>query len=334
MKKPVLIVFVVLVFGILACSADLGGGAASTEDNVNATLQAISMAQTSVALDAASKALESQQQAFAQETSVAATVAAAVQPQGGSSGNQQPSSQGQQQQALPTDTPQPQASSSSGSFERERWDPADGWGDPHDLDSFDSRDKLFGDFSAGASRAWYGDDGRLHLSFTTRSRYFWTWSFINANDYYVDVVAINGDKCADRDSAGILFRGGQFPWDLGYMFVINCGGSYNMMATGGAGGGGNVWPIINGIYETRGAGYGWKNSSEINTGPGAVNRIGVRAAGGNFDLYINGVWVDQFSYWALPGVDRWPGGQFALILGTGQKNDATISYDDFSIWYQ
>jgi hypothetical protein len=330
MNKRVYLVFILLAFTVLACSADLGGGGANTEDNVNATLQVISMEQTSVAIEATSEALDGQQQASVQETTVAATVAAAIQKDGGASG-----SAGQdQQQTPPTDTPQPQGRGSAGSFERERWDPADGWGDPHDLDSFDSRDELFGDFSAGASRAWYGDDGRLHLTFTTRSRYVWSWSFITANDFYADVVAINGDKCVDRDSGGILFRGGQFPWDLGYMFVVSCGGSYNMMATGGAGGGGNVWPIINGVYETRGAGYGWKNSSEINTGPGAVNRIGVRAAGGNFDMYINGVWVDQFSYWALPGVDQWPGGQFALILGTGQKNDATISYDDFSIWYQ
>ena len=231
------------------------------------------------------------------------------------------------QAAAPTSAP---TQAPDGALVRAPWDPAYSWGAPHDYDDFEAGRGLFGDFSAGASRAWYGDDGRFHITFTSRGRHVWAWSFLNVSEFYADVIIFNGERCVDRDSAGMIFRGEQLPWDLGYMFGINCAGEYNIQATGGAGGGGVIWPIINGSYGP--PGEGWKKHTAINTGPGAINRIGVWGDQDTFDFYINGQWVDQFSYFTLPAPDRWPSGQFALYLGTAQKDKASVSFDEFSVW--
>jgi len=336
MRKVVLLPVVALVLALLACSVDLDDGGTSTDDSVQATMAALSVQQTAAALEATSQYLSSVQQQAAQATSVAATVAASGGAQGPAQQpntvppNNAPPTSAPPTAAPPTSAPVSVETAVPGSLTRAAWDPASDWGDPHNYDSFDDSKGLFGDFSAGASRAWYGDDDRFHLTFTTRGRSVWSWSFLSVNDFYADVVIFNGDECVSGDSAGIIYRGDQLPWDLGYMFGINCGGEYNIQATGGAGSGGVIWPIINGTYGAAGA--GWKRSDLIDTGPGAVNRVGVWGDGGQFDFYINGTWVDSFSYWTLPAVDRWPQGQFALYLGTGQKDKAAVSFEDFSVW--
>jgi len=325
----------ILLLAALACGINLDSQGDSAADAVQATIAALGIQQTAAALEGTSQAMQNAQDAAQQATSVAATVAAmgANQPTQAPAPTQAPPTQAAPptQPPLPTETP-----IADGSLVRAAWDPAYSWGAPHDYDDFESGSGLFGDFSSGASRAWYGDDGRFHITFTSRGRHVWAWSFLMVSEFYADVIIFNGPGCVPGDSAGMIFRGEQIPLDIGYMFGINCNGEYNIQATGpagqpgGLGSGGVIWPIINGSYGN--PGEGWKKHEAINTGPGAVNRIGVWGDKGDFDFYINGQWVDQFSYWSLPAPDRWPVGQFALYLGTAQKNKASVSFDEFSVW--
>jgi hypothetical protein len=76
--------------------------------------------------------------------------------------------------------------------------------------------------------------------------------------------------------------------------------------------------------------YRWdhKTSEHINEGPGAANRIGIRAVDTQITLYINGHEVETINVASsLPQY-----GEFALYLGTAQYDNASASFDDFSLW--
>jgi hypothetical protein len=259
---------------------------------------------------------------------------------------QQPSAQSTESESPPpadTETPQPPTEEApateeptaegpqavEGSLQRASYDPAFDWGSGHDTESFDGSSGKFPKSSAGAASAFY-KNGRYHITFTSSGRWTWYWSALETGNFYADVVIINGDKCVDRDSAGMVFRGDP-EWDYGYMFGTTCGGEYFVGITVVPGTDGFVWSIQDGniLFDER----QYISSDLIDPGPGAANRIGIWADGGEFNLYINGKWAHTFNYWSLPPGVQWSRGNIALYLGTGQKTHAKASFDDFSIWY-
>jgi hypothetical protein len=224
------------------------------------------------------------------------------------------------------------------------YDPGVGYGPPTLSDAFDGNSGLFASQSNGASRSWYAA-GRYNIAFSSRGLYTWYWTEHDGGDFYAEVVAVNGDKCVQWDRAGMIVRGvrssGFFgnvaDIDFGYLLGVTCGGNYMMAVTGGPGNMGWVCYIWEG-------GLSWdcdvpyyQPSAYIDTGPGAANRIGVLAQGGEISLYINGNYVDGFNEWTFWGstnMGAWsnPRGQFALFLGTGQKGDAAVSFEEYNYW--
>ena len=216
----------------------------------------------------------------------------------------------------------------AGSLERAAFDPAFGWGAPQDGDDFDGGSGKFPTNSAGAANAWY-EDGRYRITFTSRGLWTWYWSFIDAEDFYVDFLIFNGEQCVPGDTAGIVFRGDKAA-DRGLMFGISCGGEYFVGKT--------YWPPTDSpVCSWLGGALidcdrrALTGSELIQSGAGAINRIGVMVKGTDVDFYINGKWVDNRSIPA--GWYESVHGQFALYLGSAQKPDAGVSFDDFSVWY-
>ena len=73
----------------------------------------------------------------------------------------------------------------------------------------------------------------------------------------------------------------------------------------------------------------YPTSEYIDIGPGAANRIGIKAIGQQISYYINGHQVDSMIFppaWVISG-------NFALYLGTGQRDNSSVSFDDLSIWF-
>lgn len=301
----------ILLFAVIAC-------ALPSQDSAD------SLAGTQLALEVQATTLALEQM---QLTRQAETQQAAPPPP---LPTEEPSEEPQETEEAPLETEEPESPEAEpveGSLVRASFDPAYGWGAGHDVETFDGTKGKFPASSAGAAVAWY-EGGRYHITFTSRNRWTWYWSFIDAQDFYMDVVVINGDKCVPGDTAGMVFRGDS-TWDYGLMFGISCGGQYFIGFT--------AVPGVDGVictFKESGIDCDRKEthtSSLIQTGPGAINRIGVRAKGQDVDFYINGKWVDSRSlalYW--PAFDS---GTFALYLGSAQKPDASVSFDDFSIWY-
>jgi len=230
--------------------------------------------------------------------------------------------------ATPTNSPTATATESpwiEGSVERAPYDPAAGLGAPDVHDDFSGSNPEFElDNVSGVAHAWY-QGGRYNITFPTRG--WWTWysGSTSLTNFYVDVVVYNGDECADRDAGGLLYRYMQVV-DMGFLFGVTCGGGYFIGVTGGAGPAGIVC-----ILDPADCGGMWDHptSQYIDSGPGAANRIGVKALGQQITFYVNGHEVDSSIFpagWVLNG-------NFALYLGAGQRDNASVSFDDLSIWF-
>jgi len=232
----------------------------------------------------------------------------------------------------PTDTPTPTESPwIEGSVERAPYDPAAGLGAPDVHDDFSGTNNEFElDNVSGVAHGWY-QNGRYNITFPTRG--WWTWykGSTSLTNFYVDVVVYNGDQCADRDAGGLLYRYYQVD-DFGFLFGVTCGGGYFIGLTGGPGATGPVCQFINsapslGDWDCSGM-WNHPTSAYIDSGPGAANRIGIRAQGTQITMYINGHNVESMVM-PFPAFS----GNFELYLGAGQRYNASVSFDDLSIWF-
>ncbi len=300
--------FLSLFIASLACSLP----SERVAESLASTQTALEVQATTLALEKARLTHEAEQQAESPQPTVTET----AKPEAG-------------EKATPTDDgPHDGAEGAVGSLERAAFDPAFGWGAAHDGDDFDGGSGKFPTNSAGAANAWY-ENGRYKITFNSRGLWTWYWSYIDAEDFYVDFLIFNGEQCVAGDTAGIVFRGDKAA-DRGLMFGLSCGGEYFVGKT--------YWPPTDSPV------CSWLGgtlldcerrvltaSELIQTGPGAVNRIGVMVKSADVDFYINGKWVDNR---AIPaGWFESIHGQFALYLGSAQKPNASVSFDDFSIWY-
>jgi hypothetical protein len=220
-----------------------------------------------------------------------------------------------------------------GSVERAPYDPAAGLGPPDVHDDFSGTNPEFElDNASGVAHGWY-QNGRFNITYPTRG--WWTWysGSTDLTNFYVDVVVYNGDQCVDRDAAGMLYRY-QKLIDFGFLFGVTCGGGYFIGVTGGPGPAGVVCDILDPILmdpSTIDCSGMWVHPTNetIDVGPGAANRIGVKALGQEITFYINGRAVDSMNLNPAFTIS----GNFALYLGAGQRDDASVSFDDLSIWF-
>jgi hypothetical protein len=236
----------------------------------------------------------------------------------------------------PTRTPTPTPMESpwvEGSVERASFDPAANLGPPDIHDDFSGSNPEFQlDNTGGSARGWYEDD-RFNITFSRRG--WWTWYSGNASllNFYADVVVYNGDQCVDRDAAGLVYRYDKSS-DFAFLFGVTCGGGYFSGWSGGEGSTGPVCQFLDTMptgdvdFDCTGM-WDHPTSPYIDPGPGAANRVGIRALGTQITLFVNG---HQVSTVTIPSWLLYPG-NFALYLGAGQADAASVSFDDFSIWY-
>jgi len=224
------------------------------------------------------------------------------------------------------------ACTTGGSEERASRDLADDWGAPDVYDDFSGTNPEFElDNQTGVARGWY-TDGRFNITYPARGRWTWYSGSSSAMDFYVDVVVYNGDQCADRDTAGLVYHYAQGS-DAGLLFGVACEGGYFNGIIGALGAGRAVCLFTSSTPSEPGdldCSYLWEHlpSSHINDGPGASNRLGIRTLGSLITLYINGHEIDSMTVTsALPLY-----GEFALYLGSSQSENASASFDDFSLW--
>lgn len=219
-----------------------------------------------------------------------------------------------------------------GSIVRASYDPAANWGPPDVHDDFSGDNPEFElDNAGGVARGWY-TNGRFKITFPSRGWWTWYTGSTSVTNFYVDVVVYNGDQCADRDAAGLVYRYVQVI-DLAFLFGVSCNGGYFSGISGGMGATGPVCQFIDnfptgpGDLDCTGM---WEHptSQYIDSGPGAANRIGVLGEATQITLYVNG---HQVATVDIPSPLLYAG-NFGLYLGPAQADLGSVTFDDFSIW--
>ncbi len=99
----------------------------------------------------------------------------------------------------------------------------------------------------------------------------WSLSYPVLSDFYLEYSVITGQECSSKDRYGMIMRAPD-P-EEGYLFGVSCDGAFRLRYWGAE--------EFTTLQE-------WMESEFISTGPGAFNRLGVKALGSKLSLYVNG----------------------------------------------
>jgi hypothetical protein len=146
-----------------------------------------------------------------------------------------------------------------------------------------------------------------------------TGKVINPNrtaaNFYAQVT-VTVQECRPLSEYGLVFRGTgtqEEGFDQYYAFVVRCEGTWA------------VYRVINDdFFVTAGT---LTPSPAINLGANATNQLGIRAAGDEFRLYVNGIYLATDSDPAIPDE-----GRFGVYGATPDTGRAAFAFDDFSVW--
>lgn len=169
--------------------------------------------------------------------------------------------------ATPTETPTPTPTATPTEVPG---DPAEELGAPDWRDNFNTEDNWNG-FEDNQSHFELTDGAFLLTAKKANNFEAWTISWPVIKDFYLEYRGVFGDECAGKDRYGMIFRAPNF--NEGYLLGISCDGSYRLSA----------WDT-----EEYTVLRSWTKSPHLETGPGALNRFGIKAKGEKLTVYLNG----------------------------------------------
>ena len=138
----------------------------------------------------------------------------------------------------------------------------------------------------------------------------WEVSWPEILNFYYEIEVYMPEVCQPDDRFGLFFRAPDTT--RGYLYGLTCDGHYTMTDWDGS--------TTNVIVEPA-------TSEYINTGPGAVNRIGVAAYGSSYLLYANGYLLAQASNSTF--VQE---GLLGLYVRASTTEPFTVEYDNLKVW--
>jgi hypothetical protein len=221
--------------------------------------------------------------------------------------------------ATPTETPTPtptetETPSPTPTFtstpEEVPGDPVTSLGAPTFKDTFEDGDNFY--LYDEAQSSFQVEDGEMVLVAKKANSYeTWTLSWGDLKNSYMEITGEFGDECAGKDRYGMIFRApdtGQ-----GYLVSISCDGSVRFSKY--VSDKDEYTPIRK-----------WKTSEYINTGPGAVNRLGIKAKGSTFTGYVNGHQVFEKSD------SKFTKGRFGLMVAASDTAGFTAYLSQAVYW--
>ena len=177
--------------------------------------------------------------------------------------------------ATNTETPTPTLTltpTATSTPEQVAGDPAASLGSPTFKDTFEDGDNFY--LYDETQSSYQVDDGQMILIAKKANSYeTWTLSWGDLKNFYLETTGKFGDECGGKDRYGMIFRAPDT--SQGYIISISCDGSTRL----------RLWDSDAEEYTVI---KKWTSSEHINSGPGAVNRLGIKAKGSTFTCYING----------------------------------------------
>ncbi|MGB2965514.1 MAG: hypothetical protein WBB69_16185 [Anaerolineales bacterium] len=151
-------------------------------------------------------------------------------------------------------------------------DPVTSLGPPSFKDTFEN-DSNFYTYDEASSSFEVDEDQFILIAKKANSYETWSVSWRDLTNFYLEITGTFGEQCGGKDRYGLIFRAPDS--EQGYLLSITCDGSFRLSA-----------------YEKKDKEYTtiqkWTASEYINTGPGATNRLGIKAKGSKLTGFING----------------------------------------------
>ncbi len=119
-------------------------------------------------------------------------------------------------------------------------------------------------------------------------------------------------SCAEDDQYGLVFRSPTYGDGIGYYFGVTCSGKYSLQAYDGT----DSFNIV-----------GWTADSNILSGSGQVNRLGVMAVNNSIKLYVNGNLIKESSD---SSIDK--PGYVGAYTAAYDDPGFTVQMEEISLW--
>ena len=210
---------------------------------------------------------------------------------------------------VPTATPLPEPTATAIPADLTSGDPAVILGEPDGYDTFDNADN-WTLFDNECFKSDIVDGVYVMTAKGLAGIVCWEVSWPEIKDFYYEIEVEMPEQCQPDDRFGLFFRA---PDNLrGYLYGLTCDGRYTMTTWDGS--------TTDVIVEPA-------TSEYINTGPDAVNRIGVVAYGSSYLLYANGVFLTeaQDSTFIQQGL-------LGLFVRASTDQSFTVEYDNLGVW--
>jgi hypothetical protein len=189
-------------------------------------------------------------------------------------------------------------------------DPVNSLGAPTFTDNFNDGDNFY--LYDETQSSFQVDDGSMVLVAKKANSYeTWTLSWGDLKNFYLEITGEFGEECAGKDRFGMIFRAPDTT--QGYLVSISCDGSTRFSK-----------------YDSDKEEYTvikkWKTSDYIDSGPGGVNRLGIKAKGSTFTGYINGHQVFEKSD------SKFTKGRFGLMVAASDTAGFTAYLSQAVYW--
>ena len=186
---------------------------------------------------------------------------------------------------------------------------------PDRFDYFNDPEDWYDYDSPGYSAYWFEDGVLYGKDYDPEDNYiYWSYNSFQSGNTYAEVSATNGD-CIGKDAVGMVIRIDPDRTPSGYAIEVSCDGSWRFLRHRQ---GKHPEPLID-----------WTPAEEINSGAGAVNRLGLWGYLGKFYMFVNGYPVGEF----YDSNYRDTYGYFANYVQAAQTYDLTAGFDDFAFWH-
>jgi hypothetical protein len=175
--------------------------------------------------------------------------------------------------------------------------------------------------STNFSKGWFlEDDEHTHISVSDKGAlvldslqpvgwHSWSMYYHTMQNFYLEAT-LHTQTCSGADRYGLVFRAPDN--NHGYFYGLSCDGQYNLSSYDGA----NFTTLID-----------YTKSTAILSGSNQTNRLGVMVRGGEIDLYVNGVSVQQINDSTYTGA-----GIFGVFIAGQATANFTYEMDEIDYW--
>ncbi len=149
-------------------------------------------------------------------------------------------------------------------------DPAENLGVPTFLDTFSNANNWYTYDEPQSS--FEIDEGVFTLTAKKANSYeTWSLSWAEIKNFYLEVTGTFGEECSGKDRYGVIFRAPDT--GKGYLLSVTCDGNFRLSSWDG-----DEYRVIK----------KYQSSGYLETGPGATNRLGIKAKDSKLKVYVNG----------------------------------------------